>query len=214
MAPSNPSLLLLIAALLLMGSPLRAFGEDATSAPPVADADVTSAPATNPPATTPPATEPPPATTPPPPVDPTPTGKVDPAPAGKVDPAPVGTAPADAVAAPVAPIENAAIEAVVVHIDAMTGIIEANLDQPDKAIVEFETYLKANAQAMRDANAAIETKLKGLGPDESQSYQEGMQRRLEDPLRKFMSAMLSFGRKHPEKAKELDEKLQKAAGSL
>jgi hypothetical protein len=197
MAPSNPSLLLLIAALLLMGSPLRAFGEDATSAPPVADADATSAPATNPPAT-----EPPPATTPatPPPV-------VDPTPPAKTDAAPTDTAP-------VAPVENAAIEAVVVHIEAMTGIIEANLDQPDKAIVEFETYLKANAQAMRDANAAIETKLKGLGPDESQSYQEGMQRRLEDPLRKFMSAMLSFGRKHPEKAKELDEKLQKAAGSL
>lgn len=197
MAPSNPSLLLLIAALLLMGSPLRAFGEDATSAPPVADADATSAPATNPPAT-----EPPPATTPatPPPV-------VDPTPPAKTDAAPTDTAP-------VAPVENAAIEAVVVHIEAMTGIIEANLDQPDKAIAEFETYLKANAQAMRDANAAIETKLKGLGPDESQSYQEGMQRRLEDPLRKFMSAMLSFGRKHPEKAKELDEKLQKAAGSL
>jgi ABC-type transporter MlaC component len=106
---------------------------------------------------------------------------------------------------------NEAIERVVSHIEALTQIIEANADLPDKAIADFEAYLTQNAQAMRDANAAIEAKLKSLPADESQSYQEGMQRRLEDPLRKFMTAMLNFGRKHPEQAKALDEKLQRAS---
>jgi hypothetical protein len=148
----------------------------------------------------------------PPPADPAPVADPTPTPAPAADPAPVADptpTPAPAVD-PSLPNPNEAIERVVSHIEALTKIIEVNTDQPDKAIEDFEVYLTTNAKAMRDANAAIEAKLKGLPADESQSYQEGMQRRLEDPLRKFMTAMLNFGRKHPEKAKALDEKLQRA----
>lgn len=114
----------------------------------------------------------------------------------------------DAAAAPVSTEPG---DQIVMHINAMTKIVESNMDQPDKALTDFEKYIKEHATEMRTANKKFAAKLKSLAADERQRAQDSLQRKLEKPLQSFMKIMLDFGKKYPDKAKALDEKLQKAS---
>lgn len=120
--------------------------------------------------------------------------------------------PADAAKAEATPSMIDAEEPtdrIVAHIQSMTQIVKDNQNEPDKLLADFSQYITENKSKMNKANKDFEVKLKAMSPDESKKYQEGLQRKLEEPMQDFLTQMLAFQKRHPEQAKALDEKLYK-----
>ena len=108
-------------------------------------------------------------------------------------------------------IENQApnpIDLVVQHINNMNQIIEDELDNPDTLITKINEYIQTNKKDMRKASTDFEKHMTKLPVDEAERYRETLQRKLEKPLEKFLTSMLSFQQRHPESAKKLDEILK------
>lgn len=129
----------------------------------------------------------------------------EPAPAeGEAKPAEGEAKPAEAT-----PADGPADE-IVGHIRSMTEIVKTNKDAPDTVLKEFKAYVDANGAAMKAAGEAFEKELRKMKPEAAQKYQDRLQRQMEKPLQEFLTEMLEFSKKHPEKARELDEMLQAA----
>ncbi|MDX9722068.1 MAG: hypothetical protein RBU37_15080 [Myxococcota bacterium] len=99
-------------------------------------------------------------------------------------------------------------DAIILHIDAMTLLVQQNMEKPEEAKKLIAAYIQEHSKEMKAAAEGFEAHLNSLSGAEAEKYKEGLQRKLEKSLEAFLAAMLEFSEKHPEAAKELDELLK------